>query len=197
MGPVELFKKKLCLSDGLLTSLKVKPCLHSQYLNRLRHKFQTRDAGGWRADRSGSHAELGPGRGAPPAPRAAAGARACAGVHTGDGEERGTPRSRFDHTRQKKFLAQNPRTHYLKVKPQSTCPWPHAHMPQTVPQTSCAWMWPHSGLWATPHSRTTLVHSRHSEAEASQHRPLHSHNSPFRIALIPGLSIFLMGPRLP
>ena len=36
LGPVELFKKKLCLSDGLLTSLKVKPCLHSQYLNRLR-----------------------------------------------------------------------------------------------------------------------------------------------------------------
>ena len=197
MGPVELFKKKLCLSDGLLTSLKVKPCLHSQYLNRLRHKFQTRDAGGWRADRSGSHAELGPGRGAPPAPRAAAGARARAGVHTGRGGERHTGPGSITLAKRNS----SPKTLGLITSKSNHNPHAHgpshAHMPQTVPQTSCAWMWPHSGLWATPHSRTTLVHSRHSEAEASQHRPLHSHNSPFRIALIPGLSIFLMGPRLP
>ena len=195
MGPVELFKKKLCLSDGLLTSLKVKPCLHSQYLNRLRHKFQTRDAGGWRADRSGSHAELGPGRGAPPAPRAAAGARARAGVHTGRGGERHTgPGSITLAKRNSSPKTLGLITSKSNHNPHGPCTCLRPCLRRPVPGS---WMWPHSGLWATPHSRTTLVHSRHSEAEASQHRPLHSHNSPFRIALIPGLSIFLMGPRLP
>jgi hypothetical protein len=43
----------------------------------------------------------------------------------------------------------------------------------------------------TGHTTVSTLRLRH------QHPPLHFHNSPFKMALIPGLSIFLMGPRLP
>jgi hypothetical protein len=43
----------------------------------------------------------------------------------------------------------------------------------------------------TRHTTVSTLRLRH------QHPPLHFHNSPFKMALIPGLSIFLMGPRLP
>ena len=91
LGPVELFKKKLCLSDGLLTSLKVKPCLHSQYISKgpdTNFKRETQAAGGLIDQAlmrsSGRAAARRRRRARPPA-------RARAGVHTGRGGERHTP----------------------------------------------------------------------------------------------------------
>ena len=72
--------------------------------------------------------------------------------------------------------------------------------PQSQSSRSCHGQCPLPTVTRTRTLTQVCSHSRLSLSTLRlrhQHRPLHFHNSPFRMALIPGLSIFLMGPRLP